>query len=128
MNRIFRLSGLFLFLDQHQHFFQFAEVGGGLDLYIQKQIFAISHLGHLADRQPLGENLVSAAGQNRFADLNLLIAHHSFQCHLAIRSSAQDALQPRLLEHRTHAAALIADQQHLRHRRVDQQHFAHDAV
>ncbi len=57
----------------------------------------------------------------------MLIAHHTFQHDLAIRGATQHALQPRLLEEGTHAAAFIADQQHLRNRGVDQQHLANDS-
>src|SRR5271166_703824 len=127
-NVVFRGGLPFLLLDQHQDFFQLAEVGGRPDLDVQKQVFAFRNLRDGADRQALGENLVATAGQHGFAHGNLLIAHDALQHDFACCSPAQDALQPRLFQQCAHAAALIADQQHLRNRCVGHEYLAHNPV
>ena len=104
---------LFFLLSDHQHFFQPAQVGGGLDSDIEKEFRSRRNLGDRAYGQSFGKNLVAAAGHHSFPRLNGFIRHYFFQHHFAERRTAQHSLQTRLLENGPHSAGLIIDQQYL---------------
>lgn len=96
MNVFFRVGLAFLVLDQNQHFFELAQVGGRFDSYVEKQVFTVSDFGDNSDWQSLGENLVAPAGQHGFSHGDLLVAHDTFEIDFAVGGAAQHALQASL--------------------------------
>ena len=85
-----------LLFDQHQNFFQLAQVGRGLDSNAKKQVLAGADFRDDTDGQSFGKNLVAAAGQHILSDGHLLITHNAVQHDLAIDGPGQHALQPRI--------------------------------
>src|SRR5450759_2943513 len=129
--RYARLVGLglsFINLRYNEHFFQLAEIGRGTHANVEKELTAQRHLRHPAHQQALGENAISAAGQNHFSGGHGFVAHHFFDHHFTRRRAAQYALQPRFVEERAHSTGLVVDQEHQRSGAVHVQHLAHDAV
>ena len=97
-------------------------------LAFKEQVLAIGHLADGAYGQTFGKNFVSTAGQHNISGSNLLVAHDALEHDFPGGSTSQDPLQPGFVQNRTHAAGLIVDQQHLRHRGINDQDLADNSI